>query len=251
MYEINTEDLLKAQNNDNEAMTNIIQANAGLLWSIIKRFLGRGYDKEELYQIACIGFIKAIKRFDIKYDVRLSTYAVPYILGEIKRFIRDDGLIKISRNLKELTIKIKEVQKEYLTKKGEEINIIQIAKILKIPKEEVVFALESEIPVESINEEIYENDLKGETKLSKIDNSQNETEILINKICLNNIIKNLNQREQKIIILRYYNEKTQSEVAKILGITQVQVSRLEKKILLKMRQKISIKTDNGDGTRTL
>ena len=239
MYEIKTEDLLKAQNNDDKAITNIIENNSGLLWSIVKRFLGRGYEADELYQIACIGFIKAIKRFDISYDVRLSTYAVPYILGEIKRFIRDDGPIKVSRSLKELCIKIKDIQREYLSKKGEEINICQIAKILKVSKEEIAMALESERPLESIDEEVYNEDTDSETKINRIDNGKDETGELVNKICLNNLINNLNEREQKIIILRYYKEKTQAEVARILGITQVQVSRLEKKILLSMRKKIS------------
>ena len=239
MYEIRKEDLLKAQNNDDKALTNIIQTNSGLLWSIVKRFLGRGYEGEELYQIACIGFIKAIKRFDTNYDVRISTYAVPYILGEIKRFIRDDGPIKISRSIKELAIKIKDIQKEYLSKKGEEISICEIAKILKVSKEEVAVALDSSRPLESIDEESYENDTGGETKIAKIDNGKDETECLINKMCLDDLIKSLTEREQKIIMLRYYKEKTQSEVAKILGITQVQVSRLEKKILLNMREKIS------------
>ena len=216
MYEIKTEDLLKAQNNDDKAITNIIENNSGLLWSIVKRFLGRGYEADELYQIACIGFIKAIKRFDISYDVRLSTYAVPYILGEIKRFIRDDGPIKVSRSLKELCIKIKDIQREYLSKKGEEINICQIAKILKVSKEEIAMALESERPLESIDEEVYNEDTDSETKINRIDNGKDETGELVNKICLNNLINNLNEREQKIIILRYYKEKTQSEVAKIL-----------------------------------
>ena len=239
MYEIKTEELLKAQNNDNESMTNVIETNSGLLWSIVKRFLGRGYEAEELYQIACIGFIKAIKRFDVKYDVKLSTYAVPYILGEIKRFIRDDGPVKVSRSLKELCVKIKEIQREYLVKKGEEISISEIAKNLKISKEEVAMALESEVPIESIDKEAYEDDSNGESRISKIDNGKDETGDLINKLCLNNLIENLEEREKKIILLRYYKEKTQSEVAKILGITQVQVSRLEKKILLNMRRSIA------------
>ena len=238
MYEIKTEDLLKAQQNDDEAMTNIIETNSGLLWSIVKRFLGRGYEGEELYQIACIGFIKAIKRFDVKYDVRLSTYAVPYILGEIKRFIRDDGPIKVSRSLKELAVKIRDVQREYLSKKGEEISIVEIAKILNVSKEEIAAALEALVPLESTDEENYEDDSGGETKISKISNGKDETEELLNKMCIKNLIKNLDEREKKIIILRYYKEKTQSEVAKLLGITQVQVSRLEKRILLSMREKI-------------
>jgi len=149
------------------------------------------------------------------------------------------GPIKVSRSLKELCAKIKEIQREYLNNKGEEINISQIAKILKVSKEDIAMALESERPIESIDQEAYDDNSKGETKIGKIDNGKDETGELVNKICLSDLIKNLNEREQKIIILRYYKEKTQTEVAKILGITQVQVSRLEKKILLNMRQKIS------------
>lgn len=239
MYEIKTEEILKAQNNDKDAMSNIIESNSGLLWSIVKRFLGRGYDAEELYQVACIGFIKSIKRFDTNLNLRISTYAVPYIMGEIKRFIRDDGLIKVSRSLKELSAKIKEVQKEYLSTKGEDINISEIAKILNVSKEEIAMALEAEKAIESIDEESYESDSNGETKISRISNGKDETSILIDKICLSNLINELENREKQIIILRYYREKTQTEVAKILGVTQVQISRIEKKILTKMREKIS------------
>jgi len=245
MYELKTDEILKAQNDDKEAMSNIIEKNSGLLWSIVKRFLGRGYEAEELYQIACIGFIKSIKRFDISLNLKLSTYAVPYIMGEIKRFIRDDGPIKISRSLKELLGKIKEVQKEYLCKKGEDINISQISKILNVSKEEIAMALEIERPLESINEESYENDSNGETKVSKISNGKDETAILIDKICINNLINELDTRGKQIILLRYYRGRTQTEVAKMLGITQVQVSRIEKKILLNMRQKISFNEKVG------
>ena len=238
MYEIKTDEILKAQNGDKDAMANIIQVNSGLLWSIVKRFLGRGYEAEELYQIACIGFIKAIKRFDTSLNLRLSTYAVPYIMGEIKRFIRDDGLIKVSRGLKELVSKIKEIQKKYLCEKGEDINILQISKILNVSKEEIAMALESEKPLESINEENYDEQ-NGETKISKISNGKDETAMLINKICVNDLINELEAREKQIILLRYYKGKTQSEVAKILGVTQVQISRIEKKILLNMREKIA------------
>ena len=240
MYDIKTEEIIKAQNNDEEAMARIIENNSGLLWSIVKRFLGRGYDAEELYQIGCIGFIKSIKRFDTSLDLRISTFAVPYIMGEIKRFLRDDGPIKVSRSLKELSSKIKEVQRKYLCEKGEEVSISKISDILGISKEEIAMALESEKPLESIDEEINENNTKGETRISKIPNGIDETNALINKMCLNNLIKNLNERDRKIIILRYYKEKTQAEVAKILGITQVQVSRLEKRIILSFRDKLQI-----------
>lgn len=149
------------------------------------------------------------------------------------------GPIKISRSIKELLTKIKEIQREYLSKKGEDINISQIAKILKVSKEEIAMALESERTLESIDEESYDNDSNGETKISKISNGKDETALLIDKICINNLIEELEAREKQIILLRYYRGKTQTEVAKMLGVTQVQVSRLEKKILLNMREKMN------------
>lgn len=237
MYEIDSEEIIKAQNNDEEAMTKIIKTNSGLIWSIVKRFLGRGYDKEELEQIAYIGFIKAIKRFDTTLEFKLSTYAVPYIIGEIKRFIRDDGAIKVSRSIKELSAKIGQIQKEYITKKGEEITVEELARELKVEKEEIVVALESQRTVESIDKNVYDDE-NGESKISKISNQKDEITILLNKLCVEELINNLETRDKKIILLRYYKRKTQTEVAKMLGITQVQVSRLEKRILSEMKEKI-------------
>lgn len=237
MYEIDSEEIIKAQNNDEETMTKIIKTNSGLIWSIVKRFLGRGYDKEELEQVAYIGFIKAIKRFDTTLEFKLSTYAVPYIIGEIKRFIRDDGAIKVSRSIKELSAKIGQIQKEYITKKGEEITVEELARELKVEKEEIVVALESQRTVESIDKNVYDDE-NGESKISKISNQKDETTILLNKLCVEELINNLETRDKKIILLRYYKRKTQTEVAKMLGITQVQVSRLEKRILSEMKEKI-------------
>lgn len=237
MYEIDSEEIIKAQNNDEEAMTKIIKTNSGLIWSIVKRFLGRGYDKEELEQIAYIGFIKAIKRFDTTLEFKLSTYAVPYIIGEIKRFIRDDGAIKVSRSIKELSTKIGQVQREYLVKKGKEITIEELSKELNVEKEDIILALESQKSIESIDKNVYEDE-SGESKISKISNQKDETNILIDKLCIEELINKLEIRDKKIILLRYYKGKTQTEVAKILGITQVQVSRLEKRILNEMREKI-------------
>lgn len=237
MYEIDSEEILRAQNNDKDAMTKIIKINSGLIWSIVKRFLGRGYDKEELEQIAYIGFIKAIKRFDVSLDFKLSTYAVPYIIGEIKRFIRDDGAIKVSRSIKELSAKIGQLQREYLIKKGKEITIEELSKKLSAEKEDIVLALESQKSIESIDKNVYEDE-SGESKISKISNQKDETNILIDKLCIEELINKLEIRDKKIILLRYYKGKTQTEVAKLLGITQVQVSRLEKRILNEMREKI-------------
>ena len=150
MYEIETEDIIKAQNGSNEEMTKIVQKNSGLIWSIVNRFINRGYSKEDLYQIGCIGLIKAIKRFDISFNVKITTYSVPYIIGEIKRFIRDDGPIKISRSIKELTSKINEMQRQAVNERGEELGILELAEKLKVEKEEIIVALESSKKLESI-----------------------------------------------------------------------------------------------------
>lgn len=239
MYETNTEDIIKAQEKSEEAMEKIVINNSGLVWSIVNRFLGRGYSKEELYQVGCIGLIKAIQRFDVKFEVRISTFAVPYIMGEIKRFIRDDRPIKISRSIKDLGAKIREIQREFLVKNGKDIKISEIAKILNTSVEDIAVALDASKPLESIDEELYEGD-ETESKISKISNNKDEMGELVNKITIRKLIKELNPREQEIIVLRFYKQKTQSEVAKTLGISQVQVSRIEKKILQEMRKKIAI-----------
>ena len=238
LYENNTKDIEEAQKGNEKIMTKLIEENQGLIWSIVKRFNGRGYELEDLYQIGTIGFIKSIKRFDTSFDVKLSTYAVPYILGEIKRFIRDDGSVKVSRGIKELVIKIKELQEKNLKEKGKDISIIEIAKELKITKEEVALALDSLNPIVSIYDETYSGDEKGINLIDKIKSDIDEAEQVINKIAIREMISNLNEREKQIIMLRYYKNNTQSQVAKIIGISQVQVSRIEKKILENMREKI-------------
>ena len=209
-----------------------------MIWSIVKRFNGRGYELDDLYQIGCMGFIKSIKRFDTNYDVKLSTYAVPYMIGEIKRYIRDDGPIKVSRSIKELSIKIKELQKEYFYKKGEEITINKIAKELKVSKEDILLAIESNNSVDSLENTAYTNHKDGNTinLIEKLSNNSNQEELITNKLAINQMINNLETRDKEIILLRYYKEKTQSQVAKILGITQVQVSRIERKVLNKMKK---------------
>ncbi len=218
-------------------MSRLVENNQGLIWNIVKRFTGRGYETEDLYQIGCMGFIKAMKRFCVNYEVQVSTYAVPYILGEIKRYIRDDGMIKVSRSTKELAIKIRELQKEYLAKTGEEITILEMAKRLKVPKEEITYAMDSLRPVSSIYEETSDNDTRS--ILDKMPNVKDETNHIVNKIALKQLIEKLEDREKQIILLRFYKDKTQSEVAKVLGITQVQVSRIEKKILNSMKLKLT------------
>lgn len=239
VYENKIQDILDAQNGNQEKMSKLIEENNGLIWSIVKRFKDRGYELEDLYQIGSIGFIKSIKRFDSSFDVRLSTYAVPYILGEIKRFIRDDGSIKISRSIKELSIKIREIQSKYLKEQGKEITICEIAKELKVSKEEIAIALDSLKPTISIYEDSYTNEEGGISFLDSLSTKVDEAEQLVNKLSIKEIISNLDEREKQIILLRYYKNKTQMEVAKILGISQVQVSRIEKKILNSMKSKLA------------
>lgn len=238
MYENNISYVIKAQQGDQDAMTQLVENNKGLIWNIVKRFTGRGYEVEDIYQIGCMGFIKAIKRFDTSFEVQISTYAVPYILGEIKRFIRDDGIIKVSRSTKELAGKILEVQREYMSKTGEEISVTQIAKILKISKEDVSYALDCLRPVSSIYEQTSSNGEDDRNLIDKIENEKDETSFLVDRLTIKELIEKLDNRGKQIILLRFYKDKTQQEVAKILGITQVQVSRIEKKILNSMKLKL-------------
>ena len=235
MQENSVKSILKAQNGDKDEMAILVEKNQGLIWNIAKRFFGRGYDKEDIYLIGCLGFIKAIRRFDSSYDVKLSTYAVPYILGEIKKFLRDDGPVKVSRSLKELNTKINELKNEYI-KKGVDLNILEIAKILRIPKEEIAMAIESGNSVESIERNLFENNDYNisDTLSSNID----EATLISNKITVRAMIANLTDKEKEIIMLRFYKDKTQTEVSKILGISQVQVSRIEKRILSRMKQQL-------------
>lgn len=222
-------------------MDRLIRDNNGLIWSIVKRFMNRGYEVEDLYQIGCMGFIKSIKRFDTNFEVKLSTYSVPYILGEIKRFIRDDGPIKVSRSIKELNVKINELKKHELLKTGKELTIEEICKELKVQKDDVIIAMESANTIESIDGSVVSENKDGKqlTIFEKISTGKNEEEIITNKMVVNQLISELEDREKEIILLRFYKEKTQTEVAKILGISQVQVSRIERRILSSMKVKLT------------
>ena len=238
MYENNVENIIKAKEGNQEAMTKLVENNSGLIWSIVRRFKDRGYELEDLYQIGSLGFIKSIRRFDTNFEVQLSTYAVPYILGEIKRFIRDDGPIKVSRSTKELCVKIREIQKEYLNKKGVEIKLDEISKILKISKEEIAVALDSMNCVDSIYDVNYKDENEGKI-LDKIPANIDNEKNLVDKIVLKDAINKLNERDKKIILLRYFRGNTQCQVAKTLGISQVQVSRIEKKVLSDMKKMLT------------
>lgn len=239
MYDNNIEDIIKAKEGNEDAMGRLVENNSGLIWSIVRRFRERGYELEDLYQIGSLGFIKSIRRFDTNFEVQLSTYAVPYILGEIKRFIRDDGPIKVSRSTKELCVKIREIQKEYLNTKGIEIKVDEISRILKVSKEEVAAALDSVNCVDSIYDINYKDDSEGNI-LDKIPANEETEKNLIDKIVLKDAINRLDEREKKIILLRYFRGSTQSQVAKILGISQVQVSRIEKRILSDMKEMLAV-----------
>ncbi len=227
------DEIKKAQTGDNEIFEKILEDNNGLIWSIVKKFVGKGYETQDLYQIGCIGFIKAVKRFDISYNYKLSTFAVPYIFGEIKKFIRDDGMIKVSRNIKELSIKIREIENEYISKTLEIPNTKIIAELLNVKEDEVIMALDSRQQIESINSDLYENG--NSQKIEQILPKEDEQSIIIEKLTVQEMMDSLAERDKKIINLRFFCEKTQSQVAKMLGISQVQVSRLERKILNEMK----------------
>lgn len=242
MCEEDIQKIEKAQSGDKKALEELIEENNGLIWSIVKRFYGRGHEPEDLYQIGCLGFIKSIKRFNTDFEVKLSTYAVPYMIGEIKRYIRDDGPVKVSRSIKDLGIKIRELQREKMNKQGREPKIQEIAKELKVDLEDVILAMEATNSVESIEgtKHINNKDGKSISLLDTLSTENNEEESITNKLAIGQLIKDLKDREKEIILLRYYKEKTQAQVAKILGISQVQVSRLERKILENMRRKMTM-----------
>lgn len=223
---------------DKEARDRIVKENVGLVWSIVRRFSNRGHEMEDLFQIGSIGLIKAIDKFDLSYEVRFSTYAVPMITGEIKRFLRDDGMIKVSRSLKETAIKIRIVREQFGNANGREPTIEEIESELKVTRDEIVMALETGAEVESLNKTIYQGDGSPIYLIDKLAETKDESEDLVDRLALREIIASLNEREQEIIKLRYFKDRTQTDIAKELGISQVQVSRMEKRILKIMREKL-------------
>lgn len=229
----------KAKAGDKNAQSILVEKNIGLVWSMVKRFQNRGYEVDDLFQIGSIGLIKAINKFDSSYEVRFSTYAVPMIIGEIKRFIRDDGIIKVSRSLKEVANKAR-VLKEIMSKEnGREPSINEIAERLDVSPEELVMAMEAGCAPESLYSTISEGDSSPILLIDRINGDENEELDIIDKIALRQVLDTLKPREKQIIILRYFKEKTQVQIAKMLGISQVQVSRIEKKILEDLKKKIN------------
>ncbi|MCL1934906.1 MAG: RNA polymerase sporulation sigma factor SigF [Defluviitaleaceae bacterium] len=229
----------KAQEGDQNAQSKIVEENMGLVWSVVKKFTGRGYEPDDLFQIGAIGLIKCIQKFDLNYDVKFSTYAVPMIIGEIKRFLRDDGLIKISRPIKEIASKAKYAKEEYLQKHGVAPTINQLAIAMDVDIEDLIVAMDATKEVESLYATIYQGDggpIYLIDKLIKVTNDENK---IVDILALKEIIKNLKPKEREIIMLRYFSEKTQTEIAKQVGVSQVQVSRIEKKILENIRKELS------------
>jgi RNA polymerase sporulation-specific sigma factor len=226
----------RSQEGDQEARDKIIEKNMRLVWSVVQRFLNRGYEPDDLFQIGCIGLLKSVDKFDLSYDVKFSTYAVPMIIGEIQRFIRDDGTVKVSRSLKETGNKIRRAKDELSKKYGRAPTVTELADYLNILPEDVIIAQEAIRSPTSIHETVYENDGDPITLLDQI-TDQNETS-WFDKIALKKAIEELDERERLIVYLRYYKDQTQSEVASRLGISQVQVSRLEKKILQQIKERM-------------
>ena len=227
----------KSQNGDTSARDIIVQKNMRLVWSVVQRFLNRGYEPDDLFQIGSIGLLKSVDKFDLSYDVKFSTYAVPMIIGEIQRFIRDDGTVKVSRSLKETGNKIRRARDELSKEKGRVPTVHEIANYLDITPEDVTLAQEASRSPTSIHETVYENDGDPITLIDQIVDHTTDGK-WFDKIALREAIEHLDEREQLIVYLRYYKDQTQSEVAERLGISQVQVSRLEKKILLDIRNQM-------------
>ena len=227
--------IAKAHNNDKEAREKLVTDNLGLIWNIIKRFKGRGTEQEDLFQIGCIGLMKAIDRFDQTFGVCFSTYAVPMIIGEIRRFLRDDGMIKVSRTVKETAVRARQLQAKYEAAYGIEPTVCQLASLMQIAPEELASALSSSQEVESLQKTIYQSDGNAILLEDRLESKENEQEKLVNRLALKKVMCELPDQEQKIIIMRYYSGQTQVQTAKCLGISQVQVSRIEKRVLKKMR----------------
>ncbi len=223
-----------AKAGDNKSKDILIENNVMLVKSIVNRFKNKGVEYEDLVQIGLLGLIKAIYNFDESYNVRFSTYAVPLIIGEIKRFMRDDGEIKVSRIIKYQAHKINKFIEEYQIKTGEEPSLNEISKNLDISVDEVVLALDSNKMPVSLYETVDDGQEKSQQLIDKIPAKESEDDV-INKLYVKNLLNLLNERERKIIVLRYFRDQTQSEVAKILGVSQVQVSRLENKILARLK----------------
>ena len=226
----------KSHEGDEKAREQLVEENVGPIWCLLKRFHGRGTDTEDLFQIGSIGLLKAIDKFDISYDVKFSTYAVPMISGEIKRFLRDDGMIKVSRSLKELSYKTYQAREQLIDTMGREPTIEELAECVGVDKEEIAEALEAGCEVESIYKPVMQKGGNEIRLLDKLVEKEAEEEKILNHMLITQLLETLNQEERQLIYLRYFQDKTQSAVGKLMGISQVQVSRMEKRIIERLRK---------------
>ena len=234
-----TEELIRrSQDGDKAARDTLIEENMGLIHHVAKRFLGRGVEAEDLFQIGAIGLLKAVDRFDLGFGVRFSTYAVPMIAGEIRRFLRDDSMIKVSRSLKELAVKAARLREQLLMERGAEPGVEELAGRLGVEAEELVQAMDSCTEVESLQKVISQGDSEGTSLLERVEQGRDEQEELLRRMLLEELLAALDPKERRLIVLRFDHDRTQSQVAEELGMSQVQVSRLEKKILLALKEKI-------------
>ena len=224
----------RAKEGNQEAKEKLVLENKGLVWNVVKGFQGRGYEKEELFQIGCIGLIKSIERFDLNYDVKFSTYAVPLITGEIRRFFRDDGIIKVSRKWKEDGYRIYQSMQKLRQSLGREPDLREISEDCGISLEDIVIALDANAEVESLNRTI-QSEGKEIYLEDRIPSEESMEEKIIDHLSLRQAMNELSERERKLIGMRYFQNKTQMEISKEFGVSQVQISRLEKKILLKLK----------------
>lgn len=222
---------------DKLAREQVIKENMPLVYSIVKRFAGRGYDSEDLSQIGAIGLIKAVDNFNMDFDVKFSTYAVPVISGEIKRFMRDDGMVKVSRTLKENGIRIRHVAENLAAELGREATLEELSAATEMKREDIVLALEAGNEVESLHKTVYQKEGSEISLMERIPSEKDEAETIVNQLLLEQLLEELNEQEKKLIKLRYFEEKTQTQIAGMLGLSQVQVSRMEKRVLGNMRKK--------------
>ena len=228
----------KSHDGDKRARAQLLEENTGLIWCVVKRFYGRGTEPEDLFQIGSIGLLKAIDKFDLSYDVKFSTYAVPMISGEIKRFLRDDGMIKVSRSLKEIAYRAYLAGEKLREETGQEPTIEEIAEKIEVEKETLVLAMEASSEVESLQKTIYQGDGNEILLMDKIVEEEEREEKILNTLLLKQLLGELGERERELLFLRYFGNKTQGEVGKMMGISQVQVSRMEKRILQDLRKRL-------------
>ena len=228
----------KSHQGDEEARAQLVQENAGLVWCVVKRFLHRGAEAEDLFQIGNIGLLKAIDKFDLSYEVKFSTYAVPMISGEIKRFLRDDGMIKVSRSLKELAYKSCACRERLQEAWGREPTITEIASELNVETEELLMAMDASSEIESLHKPIYQKEGQELRLMDKLPEQEEQEDRILDHMLLQELLTYLDKEERRLIYLRYFANQTQSQVGKELGISQVQVSRMEKKILKNLRERI-------------